>query len=370
LKDVVIIGGGIAGLISSIILSRQGISCTLVEKKNYPLHRVCGEYVSNEAVPFLELMDLYPSQLNPPRVSRFQLSSVSGKNKILPLDLGGFGISRFSFDHFLFAKARESGVTFLLDTTAENVEFSGQSFIITAANRQIESKVVLGAFGKRSNIDSRLERGFMKKRSPYVGVKYHIEFDHPSDVVALHNFPGGYCGLSGVENGVVNMCYLVHRSKLKEFRSIPEMEEKVLTTNPFLREVFHSARFLMEKPEVINEISFETKEPVENHILMIGDAAGLITPLCGNGIAMAIHSAKIATAHVARFLNSTESSRIKFESEYALEWTRTFGRRLQVGRQIQKLFGSATGSNAAVNIALYLKPVAMKMIRNTHGKAF
>lgn len=370
MKDVVIIGGGISGLISSIILSRQGISCTLVEKKNYPLHRVCGEYVSNEAVPFLQSMDLYPSQFNPPQISRFQLSSVSGRNKILPLGLGGFGISRFCLDHFLFVKARESGVTFLLDTTVENVEFLGQSLRISTSNGQIESKIVLGAFGKRSNLDSKLERDFMKNRSPYVGVKYHIEFNHPLDVVALHNFPGGYCGLSSVEDGVVNMCYLVHRTKLKEYRSVPEMEDKVLTTNPFLRDVRHSAKFLMEKPEVINEISFETKEPVVNHILMMGDAAGLITPLCGNGIAMAIHSAKIASRHVLRFLNSSESSRIKLESEYALEWTQTFGRRLQIGRQIQKLFGSATGSNAAVNIALFLKPVAMEMIRNTHGKAF
>jgi menaquinone-9 beta-reductase len=370
LKDVVIIGGGISGLISSIILSRQGISCTLVEKKNYPLHRVCGEYISNEAVPFLQSMDLYPSQFNPPQVSKFQLSSVSGRSKILPLDLGGFGISRFCFDHFLFVKAKESGVTFFLDTTVENVEFSGQTLRTTTSNGQIESKVVLGAFGKRSNMDSRLEREFMKNRSPYVGVKYHIEFNHPSDVVALHNFPGGYCGLSSVENGVVNMCYLVHRRKLKEYRSVPDMEQKLLTTNPFLREVLRSAKFLLEKPEVINEISFETKNPVENHILMIGDAAGLITPLCGNGIAMAIHSAKIASGHVVGFLNSSESSRAKLEAAYALEWKQTFGRRLQVGRQIQKLFGSATGSNAAINIALFLKPVAMEMIRNTHGKAF
>ena len=96
--QVVIVGGGISGLLTAIQLAKAGIPCYVVEKKNYPFHRVCGEYISNETVPFLKSRNLFPDQFNPPRIQRFQLSSVRGKNKILPLDLGGFGISRYTFD--------------------------------------------------------------------------------------------------------------------------------------------------------------------------------------------------------------------------------------------------------------------------------
>ena len=70
------------------------------------------------------------------------------------------------------------------------------------------------------------------------------------------------------------------------------MERQVLLKNPHLKRIFSEADFVFGRPEVINEISFETKDPVENHILMAGDAAGMITPVCGNGMAIAIHSGK------------------------------------------------------------------------------
>jgi menaquinone-9 beta-reductase len=370
LKKVVVIGGGISGLIASILVARRGFECVVFERKSYPIHRVCGEYISNEAVPFLKLHDLYPTQFNPPEMSRFLLSSISGKSKILPLEMGGFGISRFSFDHFLYIKAVEAGVSFKLNTAVENVEFLGQSLKVISSNEEVEGDVVLGAFGKRSNLDARLNRDFMKKRSPYVGIKYHVLMDFPRDMIALHNFPGGYCGVGNVENGVVNVCYLVHREKLKWAGSIAEMEAQVLSQNPFCREIFERAEFLMAKPEVINEFSFEKKTAIENHVLMMGDAAGMITPLCGNGIALAIHSAKIATGYVLRFLEDKSFTREAMERGYQEEWNRNFSRRLYKGRQIQKLFGSDFGSNLAVNLALYVGPVAKEIIRNTHGKAF
>src|SRR5687768_6506378 len=111
-------------------MARRGIECVVFERKSYPMHRVCGEYISNEAVPFLKSHELYPTQFNPPEMSRFLLSSISGKSKILPLEMGGFGISRFSFDHFLYTKAVEAGVSFRLNTTVENVEFLGQSLTV------------------------------------------------------------------------------------------------------------------------------------------------------------------------------------------------------------------------------------------------
>lgn len=371
MRKVIIIGGGLAGLIASIRLARMGFACVVIEKRSYPHHKVCGEYISNETVPFLRQEGLYPEAFCPSQINQFQLSSVNGKTTTLPLDLGGFGISRYQFDNFLFEIAKKVGVEFFLDTEVERVDFTNDTFQVKVANQSLETAVVIGAFGKRSKLDQTLERNFFKRRSPYVGVKYHLRTQHPDNLIALHNFRGGYCGMSNVEDGKTNVCYLTHRDNVKKFKSIREMERGVLFENPHLRDVFTNAEFLFDKPETINEISFETKEPVWNHILMTGDAAGMITPLCGNGMAMAIHSAKILADTINRNFKHAVVNRSQLEREYASSWNKLFTNRLWMGRQIQhKLFGSEWSSNLAINLAIYSKPIARAIIRNTHGDAF
>lgn len=369
MRNIIIVGGGLAGLITGIQLAKAGIPCVLIEKKSYPLHKVCGEYISNEAVPFLRRNGLYPEEFFPPIINRFQLSSVTGKNAILALEMGGFGVSRFAFDNYLHEKAKKSGVEFFLDTEVEHVDFNDDKFIIKTQVKNFEADLVIGAFGKRSKLDVALKRKFIEKRSPYAGIKYHIRTEHPDDLIALHNFEGGYCGISNVESGRTNLCYLTHRDNLREWGSIAEMERQVLYKNPLLKSIFTDSDFLFEKPEVINEISFENKNPVENHILMAGDAAGMIAPLCGNGMAMAMHASKLVSELTIDFCNN-RISRCQLEQMYTSQWNKTFSQRLWKGRQIQKLFGNATFSNIAVNLAIHSRPVAREIIRNTHGEIF
>ena len=373
MKNVLIVGGGLAGLVSSILLSRKGIDVTLIEKKVYPFHRVCGEYISNETLPFLQAQNLFPKDFKIPVINTFQLSSAAGKSTTLDLDLGGFGISRFSFDHFLYEEAKKSGVRFLLNEEASNINFISDShkdqFEVKVSNKLINADLILCAFGKRSKLDLELKRSFAGKRSPYVGVKYHIKTDHPDHLIALHNFEGGYCGMSNVEESKTNLCYLVHREKLRQAGSIENLEKTVLKKNPLLNSIFENSDFLFEKPETINEISFETKEPVFNHMIMLGDAAGMITPLCGNGMAMAIHSAKLASELVFDFCKES-ISREQLELKYTSKWKREFANRLWFGRQVQKLFGNEFASNIAVNLAIHSKFVAGQIVSNTHGKPF
>lgn len=371
-KDKIIIaGGGLAGLISSIHLTRSGVPCIVIEKKSYPFHRVCGEYISNEVVPYLQWLGVYPEQVKPSHIKRFVLTSVNGAFAEMPLDLGGFGISRFTFDHYLYNVAKTNGVEFLLDTEVEKIEFVNDRFTVATPFKNYETSLVIGSFGKRSRLDVSLSRSFIRKRSPYVGVKYHIRLnDFPNDLIALHNFKDGYCGISHVENGILNLCYLSHRDNLRKYGSISGMEKAVLYQNPHLKSIFENAEILFEKPETINEISFETKSPIDQHILMTGDAAGMISPLCGNGMAMAIHSAKIVSEHVSWFYHHNEYSREELEKDYAAAWRRQFATRLWSGRQIQRLFGGVTASNLAVNLANKLQPVARFLMKQTHGKPF
>jgi flavin-dependent dehydrogenase len=370
-KKIIIAGGGMAGLLTAIDLTRRGVSCVVVEKKEYPFHRVCGEYISNEVVPYLKTLDVYPRELGPSTITRFQLSSTNGSAVTMRLDLGGFGISRFVFDNFLYRHAISLGVAFELRQDIDAIAFSNDQFTVKISNKTLHADLVIGAFGKRSRIDSQLERSFIQKRSPYVGVKYHIrQKEFPHDLIALHNFQDGYCGISRVENETINLCYLTHRDNIKAYGNLRSMEQGVLFKNPYLKKIFQSAEFLFDRPETINEISFETKEPVYEHILMAGDAAGMITPLCGNGMAIAIHSAKLLSERVHRFCIDSSYSRQALEDDYTKSWRQHFATRLWVGRQIQQLFGDTWKSNTAVNLARYFPPIAHYLVKKTHGKPF
>jgi flavin-dependent dehydrogenase len=368
-RGVIIIGGGISGLVAANLMARRGLSVTLIEKKSYPFHRVCGEYISNETRPFLKRENLFPQEFDPPAVHELELTSVNGRSALVPLAMGGFGISRYNFDNFLYQRAKAGGTVFFLNTEVTSISFVDDKFEVRAGDVALECDVVLASFGKKSRLDHTMNRRFVSRRSPYAGVKYHIDAVHPPSRIALHNFSGGYCGVGPIEGGMSNLCYLTHRNNLKAFRSIRAMEEAVLFQNPFLRKIFTHAKFVTEKPEVINEISFETKSPVEDHVLMAGDAAGMITPLCGNGMAMAIRSALFASDHIRLFMNG-ELSREQMEAGYAQAWNENFARRLWIGRRIQGLFGAVAASNVAVNIARYARGFTQSLVAKTHGEEF
>ena len=373
MTDVLIIGGGLAGLVSSIELVRRGFSVTVIERKHYPFHRVCGEYVSNEVRPYLQHLGLDIDALGVKEIQKFCFTSPSGRVLETDLDLGGFGVSRYKMDFTLYELAKNAGVQFVLGETvdsppAPNGGAIPTSFTIkTQSNLRFSAKIVLGSFGKNSKMDKVLDRDFTHKKSPYVGVKYHIRTDFPQDLIALHNFQDGYCGISAIEEDKYCLCYLTTRDNLRQHGSIAEMERAVLWQNPHLKRIFTESEFLYEKPEVINEFSFSPKKVVENHILMVGDAAGLITPLCGNGMALAIHAGKIAAELSAEFL-AGKINRQELENKYQRTWNRQFAARLWVGRNIQRLFGDKWLSELALSFFQIGRPLLRFVISKTHGK--
>ena len=210
----------------------------------------------------------------------------------------------------------------------------------------------------------------MKKRSPYLAVKHHAKGQFPSNRISLHNFPGGYAGLSTVEDEKLNLCYLAPREALKELGSIEQLEARLLSKNPFLKQALNDLEFQFEQPLVINEVSFASKLPVEGHILMCGDAAGMITPLCGNGMAMAIHSSSILAPLVTKFFNKPYYQRAELERDYTLSWNDHFKQRMWTGRRLQKLFGGKWASAFAVNLVRNAAPFAQYLVKKTHGEIF
>lgn len=368
-KKVMIIGGGIAGLTCAIILQKAGFQVTLFEKKRYPFHRVCGEYISNETLPFLQSLEIPFTDVQPSCINRLSVTTERGKQLFADLPMGGFGLSRFKLDDSLFQHAQKLGVGFLFEKVID-IKFQHSSFQITSVSGTHTCDIAIATHGKRSNIDQKLNRGFFSQRSPYLGVKYHIRTDLPENLIRLDNFSGGYSGVCKIEDDKFNLCYLSRSSNLKNYHGIADMEEHVLHRNPFLRHLFKNSDFIYAKPEVINEISFAPKTLIEDHLLFCGDSAGMITPLCGNGMAMAFHSAKILSECIIKYAFQETFNRNSLEREYRDRWRNEFQLRLKTGRMIQGLFGRPFISELAVSVLQSLPRLNQMIVKKTHGKAF
>lgn len=249
-----------------------------------------------------------------------------------------------------------------------------QNFVIHCSSQQYHAKVVCGAFGKRSNLDIKWKRSFAEQKANklnnYIGVKYHIETDFAADTIALHNFKDGYCGISRIEEGKYCLCYLTTSNNLKSSQnSIVNLEATVLQRNPFLKRIFNESKLLYQTPLTISQVSFGNKSQVENHILMVGDSGGMITPLCGNGMSMAFHGSKIAADLITQFL-SNKISRTKLEHQYVEQWNQVFQKRLQTGRLIQNFFGKEWLTNVFINTVKPYPRFISYLIRQTHGDPF
>ncbi|MDN3618260.1 NAD(P)/FAD-dependent oxidoreductase [Polaribacter undariae] len=366
--DVIIIGGGLAGLCNAIHLSKMNKKVLLIEKNEYPKHKVCGEYISNEVLPYLEFLEINPFNFGAVKIKNFQLSTTKNNLISAKLPLGGFGISRYQLDLLLSEKAIKNGVTILKDSVI-NVAFENDVFSVeTKENNTFTSKITIGAFGKRSLLDVKMEREFIKKKSPYLGVKIHVKGNFKEDLVALHNFKGGYCGVSKVEKNAINLCYITNYESFKKYKNIDDFQEQVVFKNQYLKEIFDNSEAIFEKPLTISQISFETKKPVENHILMCGDSAGMIHPLCGNGMSMAIQSAQIASKLILNYLNGENISRKELEKQYIRQWNKKFSLRLKAGHFIAMLFRKDKIAAILLQILKKLPFLLPIIIKQTHGK--
>ena len=372
--DLAIVGGGLAGLSLSIQIAKAGYKVILFEKEQYPFHRVCGEYISLESWDFLQSLGLDLRSLNVSQIKKLSVSAKNGNSFEQELPLGGFGISRYKLDHSLAQVAKQSGVILFEQTRVNEINFSNDEFNIQSTIGNFKSKVTVGCFGKRSNLDVKWKRPFVlakkNKLNNYIGVKYHIRYNFPEDLIALHNFKKGYCGISKIENEQYCFCYLTVADNLQNSgNDIKKMEQKILSANPHLKKIFDECEMLWKEPVVISQISFDKKNLIEDHVLMIGDAAGMITPLCGNGMSMALNASKIAAGQIPEFLKGTISREL-MEQNYSTKWNKLFSKRLRTGRILQRLLNDPPLTNLMIGLGRYFPSLIKALVKKTHGSPF
>lgn len=367
--DVAVIGAGLAGIAASIELARRGLSVHLFEADTLPKHRVCGEYVSLAVAPFLHRIGLDVSTLGAKQLRRFELSSRLGRRFTCELTLGGFGVSRFRLDHALLELASLAGVSIHQKSPVTALTWKSERHHLVTPNGQSTARIVLGCFGKRSKLDYTLPRSHAKRRSDYVGVKRHFRGAFPQDLVGLHVIPGGYCGISPVEGDLVNVCYMTSARALKANGSVDEFEERGLRSNPLLAKYLDQLSPAFERPLVISQIDFGRKDSVEEHVLMLGDAAGSIHPLAGSGMAIALRSAATIEPLVTQFFRG-ELTRFELERRHRRTVRSEFGTRRKVSKGLQRCFESETWSEVMCGAAVTFPPLARLVIRSTHGSKF
>ncbi len=338
---VAILGAGPAGSTLAALLASRGVDVLLADRDRFPRDKVCGEFLSWDAIPFLErigagaLLD----DAAAPRITTCRIAGARGSIEF-PLPGVGRGISRVRLDAALLARARAAGARVLEGWAAEDAQPGPGGFEVTLGNgagRSISvlARTVVGAWGRWGRLDLRLGRAFVAdRRQRYIGFKRHYRAGATDPgVIELCSFPQGYLGAQAIEQERSNVCGLVHQSAIAGLRGgWPAFVDALGRRSPRLAGLFATEpaqdEFLSSEPVI-----FRAREPVHRGIVLVGDAAGLIDPLTGNGMAMAVQSAALAVAPVLAALRSSTDAAPALRA-YASAHRSFFGGRLRWSRAV------------------------------------
>ena len=366
-----IIGGGLAGLCLSIQLADKGISVVLFEKNQYPFHKVCGEYISMESWAFLNRLGLVLNDLSLPLINELGISSEKGFMLNHRLSMGGFGISRYSLDFYLSQIAKARGVLVVENckvALVANQDVTSHE-IHTSAGR-FHAEIVCGSYGKYT--PAFLQKDLESKTSSgnYIGVKYHIRSDMKNNRIELHNFKDGYCGVSKVDQDWYCLCYLTTAKNLQENgKNIHRMEENILYKNPYLKRYFSESEFVKKEPLVISNIQFSKKYTDVDGLFLLGDAAGSITPLCGNGMSMGMRASQLLSNELIGFFEQKQKKEQAIVN-YRKAWNHAFNTRITSGYYLQHLFGKRNITDIALKLLNRVPIATTKLVSLTHGQVF
>jgi menaquinone-9 beta-reductase len=346
--DILVIGGGPAGSTTALYLSKLGYDITLIEKKKFPRETLCGEFLSKEITDILKELNIFQEfiSLKPNQIKSFRAVNDSATELHSDLNFEAYAMKRSVFDSLLLENAKKQNVNIIQPAIVRSVSKINSGFVSEVENEsgeviQVKSKLVIAAYGKQNSLDKKLERSFINKKSFLNGIKFHLPIEllkeKFSDEIRIYIDEGIYCGMNQVNDSEITVCFLENR----KYSKIPSRERltEVINSNKNFRTIFSN--------EAINylntanaygtgNIHFGKREVVENGIIMVGDSARVIAPLAGDGIGMAMESAKI----LYEVLNNhklVESELRSIYLNYKQLYEKAFSKRLAAARIIQAI---------------------------------
>lgn len=323
-----------------------------------------------ESWGFLTRLGIPLATLDLPQIDEVHITAPGGATLTRPLKLGGFGISRYHLEELLCERVRQAGALLRDGVSVQTVQKEGDAFAVgLATGETVHARLVCGAWGRLANLDRQLERSFLQTPAPWVGVKYHVPAAVvPAHRVELHNFRGGYCGTSRIEGERACLCYLTRAERLREAGGIEALEQEIMRENAALVPLLSAPR-LWDKPLTVSQVRFAAKSPVVAHILLLGDAAGAIAPLCGNGMSLSLRASALLGILVPRYMRG-ELTRSALEEAYAQQWRQGMGERIRMGAGLQRLFGKPRLTAWALQTLSRWPRLADAVVSRTHGQPF
>jgi menaquinone-9 beta-reductase len=289
--DVAIIGGGPAGTAAAITAADLGFSVLLLEAGSFPRHKVCGEFVSAEALSLLTSLlrtdDLVAS------AHRISIARVFLDDHVLSLPVrpAAASISRHDLDHALWNAASHRGVVARERSRVKQVRSTDDSYAIELEGEEVLARSVINAAGRWSNLHNEKRQN----EEEWIGLKGHFTEARASTYCDLYFFPGGYCGVLALDDGTVNAAAMVKPDVARSLKAI-------LSLNPGLQARSDSWE-PVTMPVSTAPLFFRPAQTSEDGMILAGDAAAFIDPFAGDGISMALHSGRLAAWALASHLS-------------------------------------------------------------------
>ncbi|MEK6284665.1 MAG: NAD(P)/FAD-dependent oxidoreductase [Acidobacteriota bacterium] len=309
--DAIIIGGGPAGSSAAISLSQRGARVLLLEEKRMPRGKLCGEFITPECFAPLERLGVMDRMLaaGARKITGVRLILATGKSVQTHIskisdDAGwAMSLSRARFDQILFDRARETGAVCLEGVAVKGCVFTDGILrgvealsLPEGASVRFEAPLIIDASGRNSRLMlGKRERIAGRRGSRLYALKGHFKgVEGIDDQVELYFFPQGYGGMSVVEDGLVNLCFIVDQRALKSAGGDPSsIIEHTLMKNSLARERLQGAE-IVGKWYSAGPLTFGRRRLERNGVIAIGDASGMIDPFTGTGIQMALRTGEMA----------------------------------------------------------------------------
>jgi len=302
--DVLIVGAGPAGSSIALRLARAGIDVALLERSRFPRTKVCGEYLSPGALLALRDLGCADAVLGSAhRVRRVSLAAFGSVPVILALPgEGAVSLPRATLDDGLRSAALASGARALHGAFLSAVEDSDGVRVAyrdaDGADRDCRARVLVGADGAWSTVAARSGLAGDQRRGGRWAVGGHVRGAEcgSDDVLEMCIGAGGYFARNPLGGDLANAMLVMPRPAAGDAAAGAIVDE--LSAGRL-----HFDASKLEKRVAIGPLRYEPSRLAAGRIMLAGDAAGLLDPFVGQGVAIALESST-ACADAARALLS------------------------------------------------------------------